>query len=361
MKKIISWLLIAATVLSLCGCGAAEAPAATEAPAETTAPETQPVAEETEAPLLAGSVYLKASSVSFSLVGETDDIYLGLIPREEVTWESDDPSIVSVENGVLTANAVGETTIRATYGDHTAECAVSCLAQTQQELEALPAEILSAPKRLPPKVDLEQPCTYFDNAAMVGDSITYHLWQSEVKNNYLGNVLFLTRNGVSINSLVRRFKNIYFEGQDMYLEDIVAKCGAQRLYIMLGCLDFQVDAARSYLMDSWNTMLDRIIEKCPDIEIVIISNIPCLPGLPGEPTPDGLNAFIADFNVQLRQMCADRGFGFLDLCYYVEDHLGRIPAIYDKDAYHMNDEGSLLWMQVMRYYAQFEREGGILS
>ena len=330
MKKIISWLLIAATVLSLCGCGAAEAPAATEAPAETTAPETQPVAEETEAPLLAGSLYLKASSVSFSLVGETDDIYLGLIPREEVTWESDDPSIVSVENGVLTANAVGETTIRATYGDHTAECAVSCLAQTQQELEALPAEILSAPKRLPPKVDLEQPCTYFDNAAMVGDSITYHLWQSEVKNNYLGNVLFLTRNGVSINSLVRRFKNIYFEGQDMYLEDIVAKCGAQRLYIMLR--DFLVTASLS-----------------------------CLPGLPGEPTPDGLNAFIADFNIQLRQMCADRGFGFLDLSYYVEDHLGRIPAIYDKDAYHMNDEGSLVWMQVMRYYAQYEREGGILS
>lgn len=46
------------------------------------------------------SLFLKVSSITFSLVGESDDIYLGLVPIEQVTWESEDPSVVSVENGV---------------------------------------------------------------------------------------------------------------------------------------------------------------------------------------------------------------------------------------------------------------------
>ena len=97
---------LAATILSLCGCAAETPPTETAQVPETTL--TEPL--ETQAETLAaqpkmqeGSLFLKVSSITFSLVGESDDIYLGLIPREEVTWESEDPAVVSVENGVLTA------------------------------------------------------------------------------------------------------------------------------------------------------------------------------------------------------------------------------------------------------------------
>jgi len=363
MKRFLAWLLLAATLLSLCGCAQAPtAPDAAEALTDTTAVEApvaelQPTAAETE-PLLEGSLFLKVSSITFSLVGESDDIYLGLIPREELTWESDDPAVVSVENGVLTATGVGTTTVRAIYGDRQVECTAGCLAQTQEELDLLDPEILSAPKCLPPEVDLEEPCTYFDNAAMIGDSITYFLWQSESQNNYLGNTVFITRQGVSINSLVRRFKNIYFQGKEMNIEDIADKCNAERLYIMLGCLDFQVNAARHFLIENWTTMLDRITQKCPEIEIVIVSNIP---SYTEEAAVTDLNQLILETNGKLRQLAADKGYGFLDLGYYVQDHYGRIPAIYAKDTYHMNGEGSLVWMKVLRYYAQYELEGGVLA
>ena len=49
--------------------------------------QTEPVTVENK-----GSLFLKVSSITFSVVGETDDIYLGVIPRESVTWESADPS-----------------------------------------------------------------------------------------------------------------------------------------------------------------------------------------------------------------------------------------------------------------------------
>lgn len=362
MKKLLTWLLIVGISLSLVGCGAeAQTPAETEpAPsvAKTVAPETQMAMEPTEASVSEENLFLKVSAITFSLVGEQEDIYLGLAPRELVTWESEDPEIISVENGVLTANAVGATTIHATYSGHQVSCTAGCLAQTQEELESLDEEILSAPKRLPPEVDLEQTCTYFDNAAIIGDSITYFLWQEESQNNYLGDMTFVTRQGISVNSVIRRFKNLFYRGKEMYIEDIVAECDEERVYIMLGCLDFQVPEATEQLIDNWNLMLDRIEQTGAKKEIVIISNIP---SSVVKTVPADFNENVLRINEELKQLAADRGVGFLDLGYYIVDHNGKMPTIYAKDDYHMNAEGSLTWMKILRYYAQYELEGGTLS
>lgn len=360
MRRIIALLLLLATVISFGGCSVEESsPASTDAAIpETAAVESTEAEAETTQPVLEEKIFLKVSSITFSLVGESEDIYLGRIPREQVTWHSEDPSVVDVVDGVLTAAGVGTTTICASYDDRQVSCTASCLAQTQEELEQLDPEVLSAPKRLPPEVDLSQPCTYFDNSAIVGDSITYFLWQSESKNDYLGKMTFVSRHGVSIHSLINRSKNMYFEGHEMNIEDIIAKTKAERTYIMLGCLDFQVPASTRLLMEHWEQLLDRITEKAPDTEIVIISNIPCFTEKT-EPTP--FNIAVAEATVKLRQLAADRGYGFLDLGYYVQDHYGRMPAIYCQDEFHMNDEGSLAWMKLLRFYAQFESEGGSVA
>lgn len=123
-KKAIMLLLAAAVIGSLCACGAgsetappAETAATVEPATETTVEAAPDETAETEPTVVEGDLFLKASSVTFSLVGEQEDIYLGVIPRELVSWESDDPSVVSVENGVLTATGVGTTTVRASYAD----------------------------------------------------------------------------------------------------------------------------------------------------------------------------------------------------------------------------------------------------
>ena len=359
MRRVLALLLLLGMVISFGGCAAGSSPAATEAviretaAAESTAAETegtQPIQEE--------NLFLKVSSITFSLVGESEDIYLGLVPRELVTWHSEDPTVVDVVDGVLTAVGVGTTTIHASYADRQISCSAGCLARTQEELDQLEQEILSAPKRLPPEVDLSESCTWFDNSAMVGDSITYFLWQAESKNDYLGKMTFVSRHGVSIHSLVNRSKNMYFEGHEMYIEDIIASINVPRIYIMLGCLDFQVPASKLMLMEHWEQLLDRIAEKPPDTEIIIISNIPCFTDKT-EPTP--FNVAVAETTVQLKQLAADRGHGFLNLGYYIQDHYGRMPAMYCQDEFHMNEEGSLVWMKLLRFYAQFENEGGSIA
>ena len=376
MKRCLAWLLLAATMLSLWGCAAAPArqettQAQTEsAPVETTAvqspaEETQVTIQETQAQTLEASLFLKVSSITFSLVGESDDIYLGLIPREEVTWESEDPAVVSVENGVLTANGVGTTVIRATYGDRQVECTAGCLAQTQDELDALGRDVLSAPKRLPPEVDRTEPCTYFDTAAIVGDSITYFLMQWESKTNYLGNMLFLCRGGVSMNSIAKRFKNIYYRGREMNLEDAVAKSQVERVYFLMGSNDISAKTQRPYIYENWDIMINRIREKSPDVEIVLISNIPLYDNEPDTDQNDAriktYNDRIVEYNANLKKLAADYGCMFLDLNYYVQDHYGRMPEIYNQGSYHMNEDGCLNWMKILRYYAQYELEGGTLA
>ncbi len=363
MKKLLAWLLLVTLVMSMCGCDGTAVPpetvlTQTEAAPEVPGSETAPAPEETEPVVLEGSLFLKVSSVTFSLVGETDDIYLGVIPRELVTWESDDPSIVSVENGVLTATGVGTTTIRASYFDRQVECTAGCLAQTEEELAALGDEVLTAPKRLPPYVDLEEPCTYFDNSAIVGDSITYIMFQHESINNYLGDIVFLARGGVSMNGFVRRFRNMFFQGQEMYLEDAVAAAQVGRVYFLMGSNDVAEPNQRSYVFENWDILLERIRELVPDVEFVVMSNTPEY-GI-GH-TKDKKNAAIEEYNLELKQYAADNGLMYLDLAYYVQDHYNRMPKIYSMDPYHFNETGCINWMQILRFYAQYEAEGGTLS
>ena len=369
MKRFLAWLLLIATMVGLCGCTTAPTPPeTTEAPMETAAQvlpvaETQVTIAETEAPVSEASLYLKVSSITFSLVGESEDIYLGLVPRELVTWESEDPAVVSVENGVLTATGIGTTTVRATYGDQEISCTAGCLAQNQEELESLSFEIRTTPKRLPPEVDLEEPCTYFDNAAIVGDSITYFLMQWESKTNYLGNMLFLARGGVSMNSFTRRFKNIYYRGKEMNLEDAIAKSGVERVYFLMGSNDIIAPTQRPHLHDNWNIMLERIREKAPDVELVLMSCIP-LYGNDQDAQVEkfrNYNTLSGEYNIWLQQFAEENDCMFLDLAYYVKDHNGRMPQIYSQGDYHMNEAGCLNWMKILRFYAQYELEGGTLS
>lgn len=359
MKKLLCFILAAVQLFALFGCAAQ--PSVED---ETTAPETTAAIETTLAATQPqvpenpdGFLFLKVSSVTMSVVGETDDIYQGTIPREEITWESDDESVVTFENGILTATGVGSTTVRASWQDQMIECTAACLAQTPEELAQLDPEILAAPKRLPPAVDLEQPCTYFEESAIIGDSITYFMFQWESKSDYLGNMTFFARGGISLNGLVKRFKNIFYRGKEDYIENIIAESGVKRVYIMLGQNDLS-SKARTIVMDNWVTLLERIREKSPDVEIVLQS---CIPEYAPDDSLDEKNDRIEQYNVTLREFAAENNCKFIDLGYYVRDHYDRMPQIYSQGNYHMNEAGCLNWMKILRAYAQLELEGGDLS
>lgn len=350
MKKLLALLLC---LVTLTGCGAAPAPETTAAP--TTVPTTEALPPETvattppttEAPLPEGILFLTVSRLDFSLVGESEDIYIGTLPREEIAFTSADETVATFENGILTAVGVGETTVTASYGDQEITVSVKCLAETEEELLALEEAVLRTAKRYPPVMG-DEPMDYFADAAVVGDSISYILFQWETMYNYMGDVLFLVRGGTGLNGIVRDYKRILYKGRESKLDDAIIDAQPNKVFIMLGQNDLRYREIED-CMESWVLLIERIRSAKPEIEIHIQS---CTPEWIKSTSSNFNNEKIEEYNEILRQFAADNDCFFVDIHYYTVDHLHRMPTAYELDkSIHMNEAGCYAWIQALKAYA----------
>lgn len=311
--------------------------AATEAPEVVL---TEPTEEE--------YLFFTVSDITFSLTGESEDIYLGNIPREKVIWSSSDESVVTFSEGILTATGVGSASVFAEYGTEVVEITVTCLAQTQEDLDALGDEILRTPKRFPYHVE-DWPEDFYNDAAFVGDSITYTLWHTAGKpQNELGKSLFLVRGGTSINGFVLNYKNITYQGKEMHLDDAIAASGMKKAFFMLGQNDLGYMSIED-TMANWTKLLDRILEKSPEVEIYLQSLVP-------EWNENHLgaekNEKIDQYNEALKIYCEENGYYFVDIAPYIEDHTNKMATIYSMDyGIHINYDGTAVWMDALKAYA----------
>ncbi|MGN0978643.1 MAG: GDSL-type esterase/lipase family protein [Faecousia sp.] len=358
MKKFLI-ILTAVLMLGLCGCGAEDASEET-----TVQPETEALLRETTAPMQTvpettapaeGFLFFTVSDITFSLEGEAEDIYVGTLPREAVTWTSEDESVALFQDGILTAAGVGSTVVSAEYGDQRLECKVCCLARTQEELDAMDSEILRAPKRMPPVVE-EWPDTFYDDAAFIGDSITYTLWHTAGKTEgELLNSLFLVRGGTSLNGFVLNYKNIYYQGIEMKLDDAIAASGVKKAFFMMGQNDLGYKTIEE-TMENWTILLGRILEKSPDVEIYIQSLVPEWIADNGS---NAKNVKIDQYNEELKVYCRENGYHFVDIAPYIEDHANKMASVYSMDqSIHINYDGTAVWMQALKAYALLEELKG---
>lgn len=360
MKRILCFCLAWMLVFGMfAGCSGQTAG---ETPSETAAPAPDPVAEAVTEPAAEpalpaieyaeGLLMLTVSEISFSLVGENEDIYCGTVPRESITWETEDESVASWDNGRLIAAGVGETIVRAVCGEQSVGCRVSCLANTSEELALLSDEILRSPKRIPTVVEGYNPRPFFSDAAFLGDSITWMMYQHEMLNETLGHPTFLCRGGVSLNGFVKRFKNLYYQGNEAYIEDVVAGSGAKKLFIMLGQNDLGYMTEEETL-ENYESMLILIREKCPDIEFYIQT---CLPEWCQVYESNSKNEKIDVFNKMLVKFTEDHNCHLVYLDPYFEDHTNRMATVYTADySIHMNELGSEHWMTVLANYAYLQQ------
>ena len=297
-----------------------------------------------------GEVYLSVSRLDFSVVGESEDIYWGTVPVELVSWSSGDESVITVENGVVTAVGVGSTTVSCEYYGKRAECTVSCLAADRDALMKLGEKVVRSPKRIPPIVS-DDPITWYNDSAIVGDSISYIMWQWESKYNYLGDVTLFVRGGCSLNGFRLGVLNIYYRGKETPLEDIIDKSEVDKVFLMMGQNDLRYCSIEK-TMDNWTLLVDKILEKSPDVEIYIQSLIP---EWTKTYSGNANNIKIEEYNVQLKQFCEERGFHFVDVAPYATDHVGRMPNDYALDrTIHMNEEGCYQWMCLLKSYAYLQ-------
>lgn len=363
MKRYIGLLLALVLSMGLFGCSneettpgpAVENDTATQQTEQETVPQSQAetqvqtealTEEATTEPEITGELYLTASKLTFSLVGESEDIYCGSLPRDVLLWESADESVALVDGGIVTAVGVGTTTVTVQYKDQRMECVIGCLANDQAELESLPADVLHDPKKIPPVGD-GQPCHFFDDVAVIGDSVSYSLVLWANQTGEMGNATFLVRGGNGIAGYVNRYKTINYQGVEMNIEDAVEKSGAKKLFIMIGVNDLGFMTVEE-TMDYFRSMMERILERTPDVEIYLESLLPVWEdGIQGTKN-EAVNAY----NAELERYAQEMGFHYVEVASYIKDHTGGMAKPYCADfSTHMNYDGIDAWMQALKLYA----------
>lgn len=98
----------------------------TDEPEETTE---EPTEETTQAPTLL-DIELYLDKTDFTLSFRGDFYQLNFNPEltaEDITWESANPAVATVENGRVTCISYGTTRITARYGDQQVDCIVRCV------------------------------------------------------------------------------------------------------------------------------------------------------------------------------------------------------------------------------------------
>lgn len=322
--------------------------AAVSEPAEPSAEPEIPEATEPEPTVPKEKIFLTVSRITFTLAGESENIYMGTAPAEDVTWISEDPQIVSVEDGILTAVSAGETTIRAEYGDQSLSCRAGCLAANSADLTGVSLEVRKSAKRLPPETGYD-PVPFFTRCAIVGDSISMIFGQMEAKSGALGHPLFLARGGCSINGYLNHHKELFYKGEETPLPDAIADSGVEFIFMMLGENDLGYLSVEQTLAN-YEALIAYIREQNPDIVIFLQT---CTPET-HEGADAGLrNRKIYEFNSHLPDLAQRTGCLLIDMAKYAENHIGSLDPDYVYDlGIHLNYDGCLMWAQVLSSYAE---------
>lgn len=353
MRKVLSFLLLLTITLNFSACGASTVP--TEPTTEATAPTTEATVPatvleptppttlppETEAPTEPeGTLSFNTYDITFQSPGESWEVYDGTLSKDAVTFISDSEAVATFENGVVTAVGNGTTKIHAICSDATITCVIRNVFDTRT---------LSREPLLEPPEVTEDNTAFFDDAVFIGDSVTYMLYNYEMANDVLGDVQFLVRGSYSAFHAVNNTMLINYQGISMRLPEAIAATGAKKAFFMLGTNDIGAYGIEK-TMDNWNTMIARIRELVPDIEIYIQSMTPVWTG--GE--KGGLNNPNADqFNEELKVFALDNNCTYVDIASYMKDATGGMAQKYCSDEYvHLTELGAQVWIKVLKSFAE---------
>ena len=327
-------------------------PEATET-ADTAVSATEPAAEttvETTEPPITGELFLTVSEITFSVVGESENIYAGTVPVERITWTSGDENIIQVVGGVLTAVAPGATTITASCEGQELSCTAGCLAASEEELRKLPLSQQRLAKRIGPALDNEV-LSLFDDAVLIGDNITYGFYNYRKYYGRLENMKCIYRGSASIRGLLKHKREFSYKGKETPLEDALADLGCSKALFLLGTNDLPARPVEDVLKDL-NKMINAVLEKNPELEIYLIS---LLPAANRKPFDNAVNDKISAYNIQLQRYAQENGFEYIPVAPYLQDHVPGCAIQYAQDRYQPSAKGVSAWIDAMRTYAAMEQ------
>ncbi len=197
--------------------------------------------------------------------------------------------------------------------------------------------------------------SYFDDAVFIGDSISLKLSHYARKmrqedEDFLGKAKFLVAGSLGSGNALWEISNESvhpsYKGEKMLLEDSVKAAKAGKVYIMLGSNDVGLYGVEGSV-ENMRTLVYRILEKSPDVEIFIQSATPRIAAVKSKPTNRGL----FDYDLKLYELCMEEGWNFVDVASVMRDESGNLYEEYCSDAptmgMHFTDAACQIWVDYL--------------
>ena len=195
------------------------------------------------------------------------------------------------------------------------------------------------------------PVSFFDKAVFIGDSISVTLEYYCNSTGALGKAQFLCAGSMSpTNMLTGKILPEYPKGSGNKppIEDSVAACGAEVVYVMLGMdnIGYGLDRATG----DYTKILKNIAEKNPDVQIVVQSVTPMTEG--SKSTSDMLNNdTINAFNQRMLDICQENRWYFVNVSerfknadgFLIEDFCSDISTM----GMHFTYNGAKVWVDYL--------------
>ena len=136
-----------------------------------------------------------------------------------------------------------------------------------------------------------------------------------------------------------------YQGKEILIEDGVKKIGAKKVFVMLGMNDFCAFSLDSGMANA-KKCIKRITDKNPGVKIYIESVTPTLNNK-GRFNNTNINAF----NDELKKLCNENGWTYVDVASVMKDSNGLLKKPYCSDpegrGVHMTYAGCAAWVSYL--------------
>jgi len=198
--------------------------------------------------------------------------------------------------------------------------------------------------------------SWFDDAVFVGDSVSS--WLNFYGGDLgLGQATFLTATSFGIenalNPVTSSSLHPSYQGEKMKVEDVVARAGAKKVYIMFGLND--IDYGIEYATNDYVRLIQQILEKSPDVQIYVESVTPILKDS-RRADESFNNTTIQQFNDTMKAHCEENQWNYMDIASVYKDADGALRPEVCNDpqtmGLHITFEATSEWVQYLRTHTR---------
>ena len=191
----------------------------------------------------------------------------------------------------------------------------------------------------------------FRNSVIVGNSIGNGFAMYTRKHTddpVLKNFQSLTANGFYIEGAFEDISSTsrhpFYMGQQRYVWDSIKLMGAKHVFLSFGTTEVQYPT----VLEDYQRLINQIKSVNPDTDITVISATYIYPDkYYGTMTSANVKAF----NTAMEQICAQNGWGFINVADLLADANGDLNPVYSSDEYiHQNDLAYDIWTSSLKAY-----------